>query len=249
MRRSLCSSLWAMMLAGILIGGLVLGPATLLAADTQASGEDNSSNDMTGGVTYSRNACWDGTYWDRQLCTGTGAPTYVRLQDGATATLAAFAAGVAANGLRVAPPTDAYFMISRTSAANAQSNPIYTVVSDDTSANSGTNPISVQITDGVALRTPPWAKADDDDGANEIAIDTTDADYTLPAAGWYEVTAAGNSACILCGASPTAVFNTTCPIRVSEGATRRVYLTGPKCSVIGPSVAGYVYFLHLNPAL
>jgi hypothetical protein len=121
---------------------------------------------------------------------------------------------------------------------------------DGTNPVDATHPLAMRLSDGVALRTPPWARADDDDGANEVEIrSAAPVDYALPAAGWYDITASGNSACIICGAAPVAVMNTTCTIKVLEGVTRRLYLTGPVCSVIGPSLAGYVNFLYLNPAL
>lgn len=130
-------------------------------------------------------------------------------------------------------------------------NPLDTRLSaDGTNPVDATHPLMSQITDGVKARIPPWAKADDDDDTNEVVIQAAPAvEYTLPGAGWYEITASGNSACIICGAAPTAVMNTACTIRVMEGVTRRLLLTGPKCSVIGPSAAGYVHFLYLNPAL
>lgn len=121
---------------------------------------------------------------------------------------------------------------------------------DGTNPVDATHPLMSQITDGVKARIPPWAKADDDDDTNEVVIQAAPAvEYTLPGAGWFDITAVGNSACIICGAAPVAVMNTVCTIRVLEGVTRRLPLTGPKCSVIGPSAAGYVHFLYLNPAL
>ncbi len=121
---------------------------------------------------------------------------------------------------------------------------------DGTNPVDATHPLMAGVTDGVALRVPPWAKADDDDTTNEVEIHSAAAvDYALPGPGWYEITASGNGACVVCGAAPVAVMNTACTIRLMEGVTRRLWLTGPVCSVIGPSLQGYVYFLYMNPAL
>lgn len=273
------------LLAIVLSLACLLVPAAVVAQDSLSAGADNVSNTQFGQINYPFQMCWDGTYWDRQTCTSTSAPSYVRIQDGTTATLVAVAAGVAANAIRVAPSSDAYFMVSRTTAANAQANPIYVAVSDDgtansaanpiamlisdgadanaqghpvycavsddTAANSGTNPIAVQITDGVAVRPAPWAKFDDDAAANCVAITTASVQFTLPAAGWYHLTAVGNAAYILCGANPTATTTVTTGFStiVPEGAERTRYLNSAKCAVIGASAAGSLCFEHLNTAL
>jgi hypothetical protein len=124
-------------------------------------------------------------------------------------------------------------------------------VSPTLGANTAGNPFLVQITDGTTARKPPWAKLDDDDIAtNYIAINVAGGNYNLPGAGeWYCVSAAGNSACIVCGAAPAANMTTQCTLNVPESGTKCRILTGPVCHVIGPSTAGYVRFERLNPAL
>lgn len=239
-------------LASAVLVAMVLVAGAAAAQDMLTEGADNVTNTTAGPINYPFNMCWDGTYWDRQACTSTTAPSYVRVQDGSTTTLVAVAAGAAANALRVAPSTDARFLVSATTAANAAGNPIYVRQSvDGTNAVDVTHPLIVQQTDGTAVRPPPWAKFDDDAAANCVAITNASAQFTLPAAGWFYVSAIGNTAYILCGSNPTATTTVTTGFSffVPEGAERLRYLTGAKCAVIGASTAGSLCFEHLNPAL
>lgn len=179
-------------------------------------------------------------------------PAYISA-DGSHFVSAAYPFSVRINSTATDPMDATHpLVVSANATANAANNPFHVRVSaDGTNPVDGTHPLVAQLTDGTAVRPPPWAKFDDDAAANCVAITSSSVQFTLPAAGWYYLTAVGNTAYILCGTNPTATLTVTTgfSIVIAEGSERLRYLTGPKCAVIGASTNGSLCFGHLNPSL
>jgi hypothetical protein len=84
-----------------------------------------------------------------------------------------------------------------------------------------------------------------------VAITNASVQYVLPDPGaFYYVSTIGNSAYLLCGAAgvaATAAINGH-SMQIPEGVwTPPIRLVGPNCAVIGPSTAGQICFVYLNP--
>lgn len=141
----------------------------------------------------------DSNEFKRTLRTDATGQLIVDLATGAAVAIGSpLGVGAAALGVSIAPPNDAFFMVSATTAANTalnplffqptdgtgvnvQGKPIYTVVSKDTSVNALANPIMVQLSDGTnafltSTSYPGYWRLQDGSGTTLAYVATATAD-------------------------------------------------------------------------
>jgi hypothetical protein len=113
------------------------GDSTVLT-DVVDAGSDNMANTLNGPVSHCWQYGWDGSAWDRVTATSGAADVYIKGPLGT--------AGAAAS-VSTAPASDAYYMVSKTAAANAANNPIHTqITTDGTNAMDATHPLVISAT-------------------------------------------------------------------------------------------------------
>jgi len=141
----------------------MLVPGLVVAGDSLWAGADNTPNTKTGDVTYSFGQCYDGTAWDMIRCVAGVLSMAITSPLGSQAE---------ATSVAVAPPTDAYFMISRDTLANAADNPIAVQLSQDgTNAVDATHPVPMSATMAANTLANPMFFQISADGTN--AMDAT----------------------------------------------------------------------------
>lgn len=175
---------------------------------------------------------WTGESWDSSL-TLTVAPTVIGLTS--------FYNGTAGQ----------YWLGNTAGADDITNSTASPYTSSLTYAFDGTNFDRVRMSDKGNLHVVdpngPTGLADDDNTGNCVAITASSVQYTLPAAGWFAVTAVNNAAYLLSGANPSigSIAAGNFSMVVPDSATIYLRLTGPKVAVIGASAAGYICFVPI----
>ena len=96
---------------------------------------------------------------------------------------------------------------------------------------------------------PSWMAIDDDAAANCVAITASSAQFTLPTAtDFFRVCAWGNTAYVLCGASPTATTTVTTGFSflVGDGQCHDLRIESAKCAVISTATTGSLCFMRFD---
>ena len=157
----------------------MLAPGLVMAQDSLWAGADNTPNTKTGDVGYSFNQCYDGTTWDLVRCVAGVLSMAITSPLGSQ---------TEATSVAVAPPTDAYFMVSRDTLANAADNPIAVQISQDgTNAVAAANPLPVSSTMAANTLANPMFFQISQDGTNAVAAATP-----LPISATMAANATGN---------------------------------------------------------
>jgi len=227
----------------------LLVPGLLLAADTMWQGADNTPNNKQGNVGYEFGHCYDGTAWDMVRCVAGVLSMAITSPLGSQAE---------ATSVATAPPTDAYYMVSRDTLANAVDNPIAVQLSQDgTNAVDATHPIPISA-DLAANATGNriWVTSDMDmvastatnvNGGNRDAgtqtVTLADDDPAVASLGIMDDwDATHDSAVVADGPQIMGEAHSAQPAAVADGDAAR-----PALTVYGYSItAGYVWATNAN---
>jgi hypothetical protein len=199
---------------------LILTPVLVWAgADHLRQGADAQSNVLQGDVTYNRPSCFVSatTDWDVVDCGPAGGL--------AVDIVGPLGTQAEATSVATTPPTDAYYMVSRTAAANAVTNPLWFQISQDgTNAVDATHPIPISDDLAANAVTNPIFIQVSQDGTNAV-----DATHPIPISDDLNANAVTNPIFTQLSQDGTNAVDATHPVytQISQDGTNLVDATHP----------------------
>jgi hypothetical protein len=185
------------------------GDSTVLT-DVVDAGSDNMANTLNGPVCHAWGYTWDGSNWDRLQGSGGGMNVNIISPLGTLG---------AASSVATAPASDAYYMVSKTAAANAANNALHVQISQDgTNSVDATHPVPVSATMAAnAVGNPLYCAVSDDSATNAInnpmyfqmsqdGTNAVDATHPIPISATMAANAVANP--IFASVSATGAANT-----------------------------------------